>query len=128
MVDDVKELPGTVGRVSGNQDAHSLSGAAAWLTFDADTHPADAIQRAVYRFSDVLTVELTRTGQSYLCSVFFRSGSDSSLEAREDTLHRLRSEVVDQVLRARIRAETEAVRNLILAVAFSGTSLLDVVE
>ena len=34
-----------------------------------------------------------------------------------------RNEVLDQVLRARIRTETEEVRNLILSLAFSRTGL-----
>jgi His-Xaa-Ser system protein HxsD len=36
-----------------------------------------------------------------------------------------RNEVLDQVLRERIRAETSDIRNLVLALAFSRTGLAD---
>ena len=48
--------------------------------------------------------------------------SDADAEA---LVAEFRNEVLDQVLRERIRIETQEARNLILAVAFSGTGLVD---
>jgi His-Xaa-Ser system protein HxsD len=90
------------------------------LTLDATAHPADIVQRAAYRFSDVLTVEVGRDADLLTCKVFARDP-----ERLGTAVHDLRAEIVDQVLRARIREETRDVRNLILAVAFSRTGLAE---
>ena len=55
----------------------------------------------------------------YVCTLFPRSEPADLAELS----HRLRSEVNDQELRLRIAAETEPLRNLIFAVAFSRTGL-----
>jgi len=88
------------------------------LTLDAVAHPADVVQRAAYRFSDVITVEVCRDGDILTCKVYARDSN-----CLGTALHDLRAEIVDQVLRARIRDETQGVRNLVLAVAFSRTGL-----
>ena len=45
---------------------------------------------------------------------------------RDDELkHRFRAEVNDQILRARIAKETEPLRNLVFALAFSQTGLIE---
>lgn len=83
------------------------------VVLDAQSHPADAIQRAAYRFSDRFSMALERDGENYRCLLTFPAEPDPSVVGAFE------SEVLDQVLRARIRAETEGVRNLILSVAFS---------
>jgi His-Xaa-Ser system protein HxsD len=88
------------------------------LTLDAVAHPADVVQRAAYRFSDILTVEVGRDGDVLTCKVYARDP-----ERLGAAVHDLRAEIVDQVLRARIRDETRDLRNLVLAVAFSRTGL-----
>ena len=45
--------------------------------------------------------------------------------AADEVVAEFRSEVLDQVLRERIRAETADVRNLVLALAFSKTGLTE---
>ena len=89
----------------------------ALVELDAAAHPVDAVQRAAYRFSDVFTVEVTADDGTLNCRLFARD------QWSPDWAHDFRAEVIDQILRARIRAETEHVRNLILAVAFSRTGL-----
>jgi His-Xaa-Ser system protein HxsD len=92
----------------------------AQLTLDAGAHPADIVQRAAYRFSDVLTVEIGRDADALICKVYARDP-----DRLGTAVHDLRAEIVDQVLRARIRDETQDVRNLVLAVAFSRTGLVE---
>jgi hypothetical protein len=41
-----------------------------------------------------------------------------------DLAHMLRAEVIDQTLRVRIARETEPIRNLVFALAFSRTGLV----
>ncbi|GAB1690810.1 hypothetical protein [Krasilnikovia sp. M28-CT-15] len=90
------------------------------IRLDAAAHPADVVQRAAYRFSDVLTAEVGRDGDILTCKVFARDP-----QRLGTAVHDLRAEIVDQVLRARIRDETQEVRNLVLAVAFSRTGLAE---
>jgi His-Xaa-Ser system protein HxsD len=92
------------------------------LVFDASAHSADSIQRAAYRFSDRLAIDLTQSNGEFLCTLLI---SDELVESVEEIAVEFRSEVLDQVLRERIRGETEGVRNLILALAFSNTGLTE---
>jgi His-Xaa-Ser system protein HxsD len=92
------------------------------LSFEASAHSADAIQRAVYRLSDLLSCDLERKGELFQCTLHIDSDDDLEVERALGTF---RNEVLDQVLRERIRGETAEVRNLILALAFSQTGLVD---
>jgi His-Xaa-Ser system protein HxsD len=89
--------------------------AGAVVDFEQSIHSADAIQRAAYKFAASFAVDLQLIGSAYRCTLHPRT------EAPLDgfLLADFRSEVLDQTLRERIRTETEGVRNLILAVAFS---------
>jgi len=91
------------------------------VTFDRMTVDLDALQRAAYAVADVMTVDIAVGGDKYLCTLFPR---DSAAD-RDELAHRIRSEVIDQTLRARIAAQTEPLRNLIFALAFSQTGLAD---
>lgn len=92
------------------------------LEFDASLHSADAIQRAAYKLSDRLTCELTSAGSAFRCTLHIPNAPDADIE---HVLGDFRNEVLDQVLRERIRGETKEVRNLILALAFSNTGLIE---
>lgn len=92
------------------------------VTFDREHHSADAIQRAAYRFSDRLSLDLEVEPTSFRCRLTIVSDDEAVVAL---TLHDFRNEVLDQVLRERIRDETEGTRNVILSLAFSQTSLID---
>ncbi len=87
----------------------------AQLKFAAEAHSADAIQRAAYKFSDRFAIELFRDGAAFVCELH----PTNKVELDGETLNAFRVEVLDEVLRARIREETAGVRNVILALAFS---------
>jgi His-Xaa-Ser system protein HxsD len=91
------------------------------VSFDGESHSADAIQRAAYRLSDRLSIELTTTEGVHRCRAWVATDDEGEAER---VLHEFRNEVVDQVLRERIRAETADVRNVILSLAFSQTGLV----
>jgi His-Xaa-Ser system protein HxsD len=99
-----------------SQDREALQ-----ISFDRSTTELDALQRAVYAVADLTTVDIRASGTDYICTLFpRRAGLD------EDMLkHRIRAEVIDQALRLRIARETEPIRNLIFALAFSETGLAD---
>lgn len=91
------------------------------LSFDRRGHSLDAVQRAAYRFSDRLSCDVSEGAEAVEVTVHL-SGDAGEAEA---ILSDFRNEVLDQVLRERIRAETGDVRNLVLALAFSKTGLID---
>lgn len=90
------------------------------LRFDSSCHSPDDIQRAAYRFIDRFAATVGQTGRWIQCDIEFEPRHLASADA---TLRAFRKEVLDQTLRARIKRETEPVRNLILAHAFSRTGL-----
>jgi His-Xaa-Ser system protein HxsD len=88
--------------------------------FERSAQSIDSLQRAAYRLSDKLSADITE--------------SDDQIEVRlhiaedgtpEEIVDEFRKEALDQVLRERIRAETDDVRKLALALAFSKTTLTD---
>jgi His-Xaa-Ser system protein HxsD len=90
------------------------------LTFDLAACTVDAVQRAVYRMSDRMSAEIVVSDSQIVCDVLFDETADVEAE-----LGVLRNGVLDEVLRERIRDETREVRNLVLAVAFSKSGLVD---
>lgn len=91
------------------------------ITFDRTTVELDAVQRAAYAVAATMTVDIRTSADEYQCTLFPR---DPDAEPA-DLAHRMRSEVIDQTLRLRIGRETEPLRNLIFALAFSQTGLAD---
>lgn len=90
------------------------------LAFDQSTVDLDALQRSAYALAAELTVDIRVSGSDYLCTLYPRT---TGLDAGE-LAHRFRAEVNDQTLRARIAKETEPLRNLVFALAFSQTGLI----
>ena len=91
------------------------------MMFDQATVDLDALQRSAYTVAAQMTVDIRAVGSDYACTLFPRQGAPAADELR----HRFRTEVNDQILRARIGRETEPLRNLVFALAFSQTGLTD---
>jgi hypothetical protein len=78
----------------------SADGTIASVTFDRETIQLNALQRAAYAVASLMTVDITESGDKYVCTLFPRdSAADPDILA-----HRIRSEVIDQTLRLRIVA------------------------
>lgn len=92
------------------------------MTFDKSVASLDSLKKAAYRFIDQFSVEFLPSESNVLCVLRFNP--NKSEESANLTVEDFRKEVLDQDLRASIKAETEAVRNLILAHAFSKTDLI----
>jgi His-Xaa-Ser system protein HxsD len=92
------------------------------LAFDRATVDLDALQRSAYAVAAEMTVDIRVTGADYVCTLFPRRRDTTGDELR----HRFRAEVNDQILRVRIAKETEPLRNLVFALAFSQTGLVEV--
>lgn len=91
------------------------------LAFDRATVELDALQRSAYSVAAEMTVDIHVSGADYVCTLFPRTRDAASDELK----HRFRAEVNDQILRVRIAKETEPLRNLIFALAFSQTGLVE---
>lgn len=85
-----------------------------YLKFPAEFTSADAIQRALYRVADECSWDVTTDDSVW--SVALTAKSD---DIQADLEERFKQHVVDYGLRERIRNETEQVRALLLAHAFS---------
>jgi His-Xaa-Ser system protein HxsD len=94
------------------------------VSFDPAAHSVDAIQRAAFRLSDRASFEVV-VAESAIAVTVVPLAEEGDLAG---LIAELRSEVLDQVLRERIRAETADVRNLVLALAFSKTGLAEIDE
>ncbi len=94
------------------------------VQFDQAVVQLDALQRAVYAVADVMTVDIAVSSGRFVCTMYARNPADDE----DELAHRLRAEVIDQTLRLRIADQTEPLRNLIFALAFSRTGLGDIEE
>ncbi|HEU5390245.1 MAG TPA: hypothetical protein VFV73_30535 [Streptosporangiaceae bacterium] len=112
---------GSPGAVAEAADAGATGAAEITLVFDQATVDLDALQRAAYAVAAEMTVDIRVRGTDYVCTLFPR-GRDAD---GDDLRHRFRAEVNDQILRARIAKETEPLRNLVFALAFSQTGLAE---
>jgi His-Xaa-Ser system protein HxsD len=99
----------------------AIGAAEVTLVFDQATVDLDALQRSAYAVAAEMTVDIRVSGADYVCTLFSRTR-----DAADDELkHRFRAEVNDQILRVRIARETEPLRNLVFALAFSQTGLVE---
>jgi His-Xaa-Ser system protein HxsD len=112
----VSERNGAPGAGAEEMDAEEIT-----LAFDQATVDLDALQRSAYAVAAEMTVDIRVSGGDYTCTLFARSRDADADELR----HRFRAEVNDQILRARIAKETEPLRNLVFALAFSQTGLIE---
>ncbi|WP_194714266.1 His-Xaa-Ser system protein HxsD [Noviherbaspirillum soli] len=96
------------------------------MEFDANAFSLLAIQKACHRFTAVASFGVnlqSRDGKN--CIIVTASPLGMKSEEGLDHLGKLlRNEALDQQLREQIRIQTEGVRNLILAHAFSKTGLI----
>lgn len=89
--------------------------------YDSQIYSVEAIQKAAYRCINQIAVELSADGNQVACRITPNIGvTDNafSLAVEEFQKH-----VLDYQLRNKIKVESEPLRNLILGVAFSRTSL-----
>jgi His-Xaa-Ser system protein HxsD len=112
---------GAAGSGAGATGAGEIGGAGITLAFDQATVDLDALQRSAYAVAAEMTVDIRVSGADYACTLFPR-GKDTT---NDELTHRFRVEVNDQILRVRIAKETEPLRNLVFALAFSQTGLIE---
>ena len=93
------------------------------VQFDTDVISIEAIKKAAYRLSNVMSVDIRLDGQIIICTL---TPSDLQDHSSEELAHAFRTTVLDQDLRESIAEKTEPLRNAIMALAFAPmTSRLD---
>lgn len=103
-------------RIEGEGSAHIR------VQFDSRVFHLATIKKAAYRFIDKFSTDFCYEGHEIRCLLRFKSSLDQALHAL--LVEDFRKEVLDQDLREQIRAETEPIRNLIFAHAFSKTGVV----
>jgi His-Xaa-Ser system protein HxsD len=91
------------------------AGATCTLQIKSSTASMDAIQRAAYRMSNLISLDLERVDDHWICNLRSRDGN----LVPDDLVETFRVHVLDYTLRERIRFETEPIRHAVLALAFS---------
>jgi His-Xaa-Ser system protein HxsD len=105
-------------------NAEGCSEAAFILHFSTDVFSLDTIKRAAYKYTDNFSFEFVVSAGQIECTA--RSFASLSSEDGAVFKKRFHNEVLDQDLRRSIAEETGAIRNVILAHAFSKTGLQQV--
>ena len=94
------------------------------LSLDTSIYSIEAIKKAAYKFADRASVIINPASASTVSIVFNFIGKHAESDPNQ-VISDFCNELLDQDLRERIKKETEPVRNLLLAHAFSRTSLTD---
>jgi His-Xaa-Ser system protein HxsD len=93
------------------------------LSINLELYNLNAIKKTAYKFANQCSILLQDKQASYL-SVVFTFVENLALEQMQQVISDFCNELMDQELRQIIARDTEATRNLILAQAFSKTSLI----
>lgn len=88
------------------------------------TYSLNAVKKACYKFSSEFSVKLEKIDDEKI-KVGFEFNPKADNEAPADLIRQFHNELLDQDLREIVFKETEGVRNLILAHAFSKTTLIE---
>ncbi len=94
-----------------------MGNAAMQLIFDDAAYNLDAVKKAAYRLSDKISVHIWTAPAQIICDISFSPPVPEAEQAKITA--DFRNEVLDQDLRQSIGRETSAIRNAILAIAFS---------
>ena len=97
--------------------------------FDLNVFDIDIVKKASYKFTDKVSFDFKKNEKSLSCKLSLieleklsKDGSINDIDIHKILLE-FKNEVIDQDLRKQIYKETENVRNLILAKAFSNTDI-----
>lgn len=101
-----------------------VSGDRASVRLDLRVYRLAAIKAAAYRLAAQCTIAIENVNDDYVDAVLLFRKSPTEAGVRE-AICNFHQELLDQELREQLRQETEPVRALILAQAFSRTNLID---
>ena len=91
------------------------------VRFDRNVYRLSAVKKSAYKYGDILHALIEEADGSVVVSL--RPASSNANP--EEAVGKFCNEVLDQELREEIAAQTTGIRDLLLAHAFSKTSLVD---
>ena len=92
------------------------------VAFDGKVYSLNAVKKAAYKHVHAFTTDISVVNEEIRCLINFEQPVAEEQGLR--LTNEFKKEVLDQDLRERLKVETEAVRNVILAHAFSRTGLI----
>lgn len=92
------------------------------LVFDERLYDASVLQKAAYRSMNSLMVDIALDEGQFICDLVSNIGVDES--SFLSAVQEFKKDVLDYQLRHQLSAETQAIKNLILGLAFSKTGLI----
>jgi His-Xaa-Ser system protein HxsD len=92
------------------------------VDFDSRVFSLIAVKKAAYKYIDCFSADIGLTNDEVRC--LLKLTSPRSDESFVSLIDDFKKEVLDQDLREKLKVETEPVRNLILAHAFSKTGII----
>ena len=92
------------------------------LRFDSRIFRLPAVKKAAYKYINSFTTDIVLEENEIICALRFTSPINEELSSR--LIQDFKKEVLDQDLREQIRNETEPIRKLIFALAFSKTGIV----
>lgn len=95
------------------------------LKFDLRVYSLEAVKKACHRFSASVSFEINLITIDEVVASLRGLNPSLSTEDLNSIALRVKNEVLEQDLRESLRTQTEPVRNLILAHAFSKTGLIE---
>jgi His-Xaa-Ser system protein HxsD len=115
--DDDSKPNFSMNSISQVPEGHSIS-------LSTSIYSVEAVKKTAYKFADRTSIIINPGPDSTISLVFNFAGKYANND-RKQIIADFFNELLDQDLRERIKKETEPMRNLILAHAFSRTSLAD---
>jgi His-Xaa-Ser system protein HxsD len=94
------------------------------LLLDTSIYSLEAIKKTAYKFADRTSIIISPGSDSSVCVVFNFVGQNAKNNP-EQIISDFCNELLDQDLREIVKKETGALRNVIIAHAFSRTSLVE---
>jgi His-Xaa-Ser system protein HxsD len=92
------------------------------LVFDERLYDASVLQKAAYRSMNSLMVDIAINEGQFICDLFSNIGVDES--SFLSAVQEFKKDVLDYQIRHQLSSETQAIKNLILGLAFSKTGLI----
>jgi His-Xaa-Ser system protein HxsD len=93
------------------------------IRFDDRIISLPAVKKAAYKYINSFAVDFSLKDNEILCSLTFTAPATEELALR--LVEDFKKEALDQDLREQIKTETEPIRHLIFALAFSKTGIVD---
>ena len=93
------------------------------IEFDLEIHTVESVMKALYQNGNSVSAKFNKNGNKLNVEITF-IGTPSDQE-KNQILNKINNDAIDYEVREKIKKETEGIRNLILAHAFSKTVLIE---